>query len=337
MKFTTTLLTSALLLASFTSAEIQPRAAGQVGHHSKVARSNSVAEKAARRAIIDADLEEREEAAQALAPKKRGCKAKSSKSKSKSSSSNSSSKSTDKEASKDSSSSKSKSSSSSSSKDSSSSKSDSGSSKSSSSSSSGFGKGLWGFTNSCGDSQASNNDPNGAKWWLNCGLDGGNGWNPANIKLSDIKVISDDEAAKSDTFAPCAKYINEFKSAHQSTGIPVAILMSIAMQESTCNPSVTGGRGEIGMMQITPDKCGDASNCYDTEFNIKKGGQYLADTIDSFGGNFVEALGQYNGWTKGMQGSGSCGPQGQNLDYINGNLNKWFQGKNGYGDNSGGC
>lgn len=112
--------------------------------------------------------------------------------------------------------------------------------------------GLWGFTNSCGDSQASNNDPNGAKWWLNCGLDGGNGWNPANIKLSDIKVISDDEAAKSDTFAPCAKYINEFKSAHQSTGIPVAILMSIAMQESTCNPSVTGGRGEIGMMQITP-------------------------------------------------------------------------------------
>lgn len=100
MKFTTTLLTSALLLASFTSAEIQPRAAGQVGHHSKVARSNSVAEKAARRAIIDADLEEREEAAQALAPKKRGCKAKSSKSKSKSSSSNSSSKSTDKEASK---------------------------------------------------------------------------------------------------------------------------------------------------------------------------------------------------------------------------------------------
>lgn len=66
------------------------------------------------------------------------------------------------------------------------------------------------------------------------------------------------------------------------------------MQESTCNPSVTGSRGEIGMMQITKDKCGGApgGNCHDTEFNIKKGGQYLKDTMDQYGGNFIEALGE---------------------------------------------
>lgn len=173
------------------------------------------------------------------------------------------------------------------------------------------------MSSSCGDSAATNSDPNGAKWWLNCGADN-DGWHPPTAKLSQIKVISDDDAAKADVFQPCAPYASEFKAAHSSTGIPVAILMSIAMQESTCNPKVTGSRGEIGMMQLTKDKCSSApgGNCYDTQWNIEQGGKYLKDTTDSFGGNFIEALGQYNGWTKGMKSSGSCGPQGELSSFV---------------------
>lgn len=111
------------------------------------------------------------------------------------------------------------------------------------------------------------------------------------------------------------------------------------MQESTCNAGATGSRGEQGILQITQDKCGGApgGNCHDPEFNIKTGGQYLKDTMDQFGGNFLEALGQYNGWTKGMKASGNCGPQGQNLNYLQGNLNGFFQGNDGYGSVMGAC
>jgi Transglycosylase SLT domain len=38
------------------------------------------------------------------------------------------------------------------------------------------------------------------------------------------------------------------------------MLASIAMEESSCNPHATGGGGEQGLMQITPDKCKGAPN-----------------------------------------------------------------------------
>jgi len=52
--------------------------------------------------------------------------------------------------------------------------------------------------------------------------------------------------------------------------VPRMLAISIAMQESTCNPNVEGGGGEQGMMQITKDKCGDApgGNCKDAVRSI---------------------------------------------------------------------
>jgi len=43
----------------------------------------------------------------------------------------------------------------------------------------------------------------------------------------------------------------------------------------------------------------------------------------------LKAMGGYNGWYQGMQGSGACGPDGQNLNYLNGLLNGFAQGKDG--------
>jgi len=46
--------------------------------------------------------------------------------------------------------------------------------------------------------------------------------------------------------------------------------------------------------------------------------------------------GGYNGWYQGMQDSGARGPDGQNLNYLNGLLNGFAQGKDG-NDISGAC
>lgn len=104
--------------------------------------------------------------------------------------------------------------------------------------------------NDCGASNASYDEPNGSKYWLNCGLDAG-GWNPAYVQISDLDIIPDDQAYSAPTFQPCQQYFSQFQSASQSSGIPLIILMSIALQESSCNANVYGQRGEVGLMQIT--------------------------------------------------------------------------------------
>lgn len=200
------------------------------------------------------------------------------------------------------------------------------------------GKGLFGMTfAACGSADATEELPNGQQWFLNCGIDDG-GWNPPDVKLSDLKV-QDAETAVNGAFSECKDYVWAFKQAGKTHGIPPTILMSFAMQESTCNPSVTGGNGEQGMMQITQDKCGGApgGNCKDVSFNVNKGAEYFKQMLDQSNGNVPLAVGSYNGWSKGLtvakataaKKQGNCYAQ-NNLDYIFQMFNGWFLGKNAY-------
>lgn len=200
-------------------------------------------------------------------------------------------------------------------------------------------KGLLGlnFGGACSNPHASKEFPNGDINFLNCGLSKSNPngqWSPPNVKMSQLKFISSSEAAKSGTFGGCAKYKSAFDSASQSTGVPAVLLMSFAMQESTCNPSVKGKNGEIGMMQLTPDKCAN-KNCWDATTNIRTAAEYFKSQLDAFGGNALQAIGIYNGWQKGLTYNRATSQQygchaQNNLDYLNQLLNGWAQGKVGY-------
>jgi soluble lytic murein transglycosylase-like protein len=91
------------------------------------------------------------------------------------------------------------------------------------------------------------------------------------------------------------KYAGQF-------GLKPIMLASFAMQESGCNPNTVGGGGEQGMMQLTQEKCGGApgGNCKDPDFNIRTAARYFADVLNNNGGNVLLAIGQYNGWYKGL-------------------------------------
>ncbi|SPC62185.1 uncharacterized protein UHOD_08814 [Ustilago sp. UG-2017b] len=208
-------------------------------------------------------------------------------------------------------------------------------SKSSSSSSSSSG-GLFGFTsNNCGSSGANDDQPNGSQNFLNCGLTSG-GWKPPQLSLSQLKIMPASQASTAPVFAPCKEVLWAFEAAEKAHGVPATVLMSFAMQESTCNPNVTGGNGEQGLMQITPDKCGGApnGNCKDPWFNVDTGARYFKTTLDQCGGNVLQAIGQYNGWQVGLtvqkataaKAQGNCSAQ-NNLDYLYQMLNGWFLGK----------
>ncbi|KAJ1595636.1 hypothetical protein NDA11_005822 [Ustilago hordei] len=196
--------------------------------------------------------------------------------------------------------------------------------------------GLFGFTSkNCGSSGANDDQPNGSQDFLNCGLTSG-GWKPPQLSLSQLRIMPASQASTAPVFAPCKEVLWAFEAAEKAHGVPATVLMSFAMQESTCNPNVTGGNGEQGLMQITRDKCRGApnGNCKDPWFNVDTGARYFKTTLDQCGGNVLQAIGQYNGWQLGLtvkkataaKAQGNCHAQ-NNLDYLYQMLNGWFLGK----------
>ncbi|EJT98468.1 glycoside hydrolase family 23 protein [Dacryopinax primogenitus] len=183
--------------------------------------------------------------------------------------------------------------------------------------------------------------PNGLESWMNCGISSKSGWNPPYVTMDDVVTVDLSTALSTvgTPFAACQSFVGYFESAGQQYGIPPIILASIALQESSCDASSMGAGGTTGLMQISQDKCGGApgGNCLDPEFNIAAGARYLADTVQQTGGNFLLALGYYNGWYIGMTvdavlavGQGSCCGCMQNLDYLQQSLNGWFVGEDAY-------
>ncbi|PVG01871.1 glycoside hydrolase family 23 protein, partial [Serendipita vermifera] len=166
--------------------------------------------------------------------------------------------------------------------------------------------------------------------WLTCGIRNG-GWNPPKIDMNNIiyKSLRDILNSGGGPFNACRDYVDHFEDAARDTNLPSSLLASIAMQESSCNPNATGRAGEIGMMQVTGEKCPSNGNCYDARTNIYIGANYLRGRIDANGGNIVQAMGEYNGWFVGMnEWDASNHPCGQrnNLDYLNNVFNGYLQG-----------
>jgi len=176
---------------------------------------------------------------------------------------------------------------------------------------------------------------------MNCGITTEAGWDPPYVSIDDIVTVTLEEAmsAVGTPFSACQDYVQYFEQWGTEYGIPSIILASIALQESSCDDGATGAGGTTGLMQISLDKCTGApgGNCYDASFNIQAGAKYLSDTIAQEGGNFLLALGEYNGWYIGMTVQKvlavqySCCGCMQNLDYLQQSLNGWFVGKDAYG------
>jgi len=204
----------------------------------------------------------------------------------------------------------------------------------------GGGAAKWDAT--CGSSGATEEitkltGPNGSMDWFNCGLDGA-GWTPPSLKMDEIRSIPLDEALEdpNSPFKPCMPYKEIFDKYGHELGIPPILLASFAMQESTCNKDVRGGGGEVGLMQITPDKCTAGTDCADPWYNIGTAARYFKSRLDDNGGQFLPSIGQYNGWSKGLtiykivSVRDSCCKCQQNVNYMQQMLNGWLQNVAGY-------
>ncbi len=91
--------------------------------------------------------------------------------------------------------------------------------------------------------------------------------------------------------------VSRYASAY---GVPVALAHAVIKIESNYNPSVRGGAGEIGLMQIKPATArmmgysGSARGLFDPETNIKYGMKYLALAHSLGGGSTCGTILKYN-------------------------------------------
>ncbi|BGP22793.1 hypothetical protein Rt10032_c08g3654 [Rhodotorula toruloides] len=197
----------------------------------------------------------------------------------------------------------------------------------------------------CGPSGATEENPNGSESFLNCGISKSSpdsGWTPPQgVTLDRITTVSIEHALVTNpVWEPCKPFIPLFEKIGKETGLPPTLLAAFALQESTCNPNVLGDNGgAFGLMQITKDKCGGRDNhgCAEPEYNVRTAANYFKKQLEGQGGEFLVALGAYNGWYKSMSFNSATAKadttacvQQQNLDYLTQMLNGWLMGRTGY-------
>lgn len=112
--------------------------------------------------------------------------------------------------------------------------------------------------------------PNGNIKWIDCGISSSNssgdtGWTPPTVTLPELVYMSLSTALNTSNtpFSACNQYLPEFVQVAQQHNLPAIMMASFAMQESGCDPTAKGQGGEVGMFQLSEDKCTGVANCYD--------------------------------------------------------------------------
>ncbi len=78
-------------------------------------------------------------------------------------------------------------------------------------------------------------------------------------------------------------------------GVPPALALAVAKQESGYNQSARGAAGEVGVFQLMPGTAaGLGVDPYDLAQNVQGGISYLGQMLQRYGGDEVKALWAYN-------------------------------------------
>lgn len=100
-----------------------------------------------------------------------------------------------------------------------------------------------------------------------------------------------------------------FDAAAARTGLPRALLLGVARQESRFTPQVRSGVGAVGLMQLMPDTAAELAGAplapaalEDPERNVSLGAQYLQGLLQRWQGNDLLAVASYNAGPGAVEG-----------------------------------
>ncbi|MGD1148970.1 MAG: lytic transglycosylase domain-containing protein [Thermoanaerobaculaceae bacterium] len=101
-------------------------------------------------------------------------------------------------------------------------------------------------------------------------------------------------------------------------GIDPALVLAVVEVESGQAPDAVSAKGAVGLMQVLPETAAEIGlpNAADPARNLEAGCRYLADLLDSFGGDVELALAAYNAGPGAVRHWGTVPPYRETRNFI---------------------
>ena len=105
----------------------------------------------------------------------------------------------------------------------------------------------------------------------------------------------------------------------QANGLDPKLLRALIKQESSFQPFCLSSAGAMGLTQLMPGTAGGlgVTEPYDIDSNIEGGARYLAQQLDTFGGDLSLALAAYNAGPNAVRSHGGIPPYAETKDFVN--------------------
>jgi soluble lytic murein transglycosylase-like protein len=107
------------------------------------------------------------------------------------------------------------------------------------------------------------------------------------------------------------------RDAARRTGLPPALVESVARVESNLRPDAVSPKGALGVMQLMPATAKALeADPHDTAQNIDAGARLLRDLLIKYDGDVVKALSAYNAGSGAVDRYRGMPPYAETQDYV---------------------
>ena len=107
------------------------------------------------------------------------------------------------------------------------------------------------------------------------------------------------------------------RNAAAKTGLPAALVTSVAAVESGFRPDAVSPKGAIGVMQLMPETAKTlALDPHDTAQNIEAGARLLRELLIKYNGDVVKALSAYNAGAGAVDRYKGMPPYAETQEYV---------------------
>ena len=117
--------------------------------------------------------------------------------------------------------------------------------------------------------------------------------------------------------APVKDATTLVRDAARRTGLPPALVESVARVESNLRPDAVSPKGALGVMQLMPSTARALEvDPHDTAQNIDAGARLLRELLIKYDGNVVKALSAYNAGASAVDRYHGMPPYAETQNYV---------------------